>query len=370
MATEGGINMKGTSVKKAELILRHQLNMIWAMPENAGVVPPLMIWGPPGIGKSTFIRNLCEELDIGFIDIRLAQREPVDIRGLPVPRDDGEGIDWIISSEWPRAGQEGVPEKGIILFDELTAADSTLQVAAYEFILDRRLGQLYKVPDGWYIVAAGNRSSDGAVARTMSSALANRFCHLELRADSKSWLDWALVNNIDHRVTGFIRYMPQRIFSMKGNKERGWPSPRSWERVAMELKMAQINDLDSDLLNIIVEGLIGEAAAIEFIGYLQWSEKIPDVSKMLTGEIKAEVPTRPDQRYAMVSAIVHNLRQSEHPENLLDGLFDILLKFPNDWIQLVHHDLTLAMDSDGNDEFLIAFFDHPRHQELEGKILL
>ena len=134
--------------------------------------------------------------------------------------------------------------------------------------------------------------------------------------------------------------------------------------------MAQINDLDSDLLNIIVEGLIGEAAAIEFIGYLQWSDKIPDVSKMLTGEIKAEVPKRPDQRYAMVSAIVHNLRQSEHPENLLNGLFDILLKFPNDWIQLVHHDLTLAMDSDGNDEFLIAFFDHPRHQELEGKILL
>ena len=122
-----------------------------------------------GIGKSTFIRNLCKENGIGFIDVRLAQREPVDIRGLPVPRDDKQGIDWIVSSEWPRVGVEGTPEKGIILFDEITAADSTLQVAAYEFILDRRLGQLYQVPDGWYIVAAGNRTGDAAVARTMSS---------------------------------------------------------------------------------------------------------------------------------------------------------------------------------------------------------
>lgn len=362
--------MKDTSVKKAEAILRHQLHMMWKQPEKAGRIPPLMIWGPPGIGKSTFIRNLCEELDIGFIDIRLAQREPVDIRGLPVPRDDGQGIDWIVSSDWPREDQEGTPAKGIILFDELTAADSTLQVAAYEFILDRRLGQLYKVPDGWYIVAAGNRSSDAAVVRTMSSALANRFCHLELRADSASWIEWALINNIDHRVIGFIRYMPQRIFSMAGNKERGWPSPRSWERVAMELEMANENNLDNDLLNIIVEGLIGEATTIEFMGYLQWSEKIPDVLKMLDGEIKAKVPQRPDQRYAMASAIVHNIRQHEHPETLLNGLFDVLLKFPNDWIQLIHHDLSLSMDNDGKEQFLIEFFDHSRHIELEGKILL
>ena len=72
-----------------------------------------------------------------------------------------KGIDWIVSSEWPREEDEDTPEK-IILFDEITAADSTLQVAAYEFILDRRLGQLYQVPDGWYIVA-GNRTGDAAV---------------------------------------------------------------------------------------------------------------------------------------------------------------------------------------------------------------
>jgi hypothetical protein len=362
--------MKTASVSKARAVLQHQLEILWDNPERAGVVPPLMIWGPPGIGKSTFIRNLCEESDIGFIDVRLAQREPVDIRGLPVPRDDKQGIDWIVSSEWPRAGVDGTPDRGIILFDEITAADSTLQVAAYEFILDRRLGQLYEVPDGWYIVAAGNRTGDAAVARTMSSALANRFCHIEVGANSQSWLDWALVNRIDPRVVGFIRYQPQRLFSMEGNKERGWPSPRSWERVAMELELATKKGLDNDLLQIIIEGLIGEGTAVEFMGFLEWTDKIPDVSKMLAGQIKVTIPKRPDQRYAMLSAIVHHIREHDNPLELLNGLFAIMLKFPNDWIQVLHHDLSLAMDVDGNEEFLIAFFDHPRHEELEAKIIL
>ena len=103
--------MNVTSITKAKKILQHQLDILWDNPEKAEMVPPLMIWGPPGIGKSTFIRNLCKENDIGFIDVRLAQREPVDIRGLPVPRDDKQGIDWIVSSEWPRAEDENTPRK-------------------------------------------------------------------------------------------------------------------------------------------------------------------------------------------------------------------------------------------------------------------
>ena len=92
--------MNNISISKAKKLLQHQLNILWETPEKSDLVPPLMIWGPPGVGKSTFIRKLCQENNIGFIDVRLAQREPVDIRGLPVPRDDKSGIDWIVSSEW------------------------------------------------------------------------------------------------------------------------------------------------------------------------------------------------------------------------------------------------------------------------------
>ncbi len=362
--------MNATSITTAKELLTHQLKMLWENPELSEKIPPLMIWGAPGIGKSTFIKDICKEQNIGFIDVRLAQREPVDIRGLPVPRDDKQGIDWIVSSDWPRLEVEGTPERGIILFDEITAADSTLQVAAYEFILDRRLGQLYQVPDGWYIVAAGNRTSDKAVSRTMSSALANRFCHIEVDANTASWLKWGLVQNLDPSVLGFIRYMPQKLFDMKGNTERGWPSPRSWERVSMEVKLARENNLSEEIIQVIVEGLVGQSTAIEFMGFLQWSENVPDVSKMLEGEIKVKIPSRSDRRYAMLSAIIHTLRQHENPISILNGFYDVLLAFPNDWIQLIYHDTRLVMESEDKEDFLIAMFDHPKHETIEAKIIV
>jgi hypothetical protein len=355
--------MNNISISKAKKLLQHQLNILWENPERSELVPPLMIWGPPGVGKSTFIRKLCEENDIGFIDVRLAQREPVDIRGLPVPRDDKSGIDWIVSSEWPREDDDSLPSKGIILFDEITAADSSLQVAAYEFILDRRLGQLYQVPNGWYIVAAGNRTSDGAVARTMSSALANRFCHVEVGANSTGWIDWALQNDINPNVIGFIRYMPQRLFSMKGNKERGWPSPRSWERVSMEIDAAEKHNLDKDILHIIIEGLVGDGVAMEFMGFIEWADKSPDIERMLRREIKAKVPSRSDQRFAMASALIYHLKQTEKPEGLIDGLFDVMIEFPNDWLQLILHDVELSIDG-----FIDVIYEHPRFDEIANKI--
>ena len=202
----------------------------------------------------------------------------------------------------------------------------------------------------------------------MSSALANRFCHIEVGSNSASWLDWAIVNNIDPRVTAFIRYMPQKLFSMEGNKERGWPSPRSWERVAMELELGTKNGLDDDLMHVIVEGLVGEGAALEFMAFLQWSEKIPDIGKMLSGDIRVKIPKRPDQKYAMISAIVHHIRQHEQPENLLNGFFDIITEFSNDWAQLLHHDISLLFRS--NLDFFETFREHPQYATMANKIVI
>ena len=94
--------MNTTSITKAKQLLQHQLNILWGSPEKACLVPPLMVWGPPGIGKSTFIREICEENGIGFIDVRLAQREPVDIRGLPVH----ETTSRVLIGSYRRTGQD------------------------------------------------------------------------------------------------------------------------------------------------------------------------------------------------------------------------------------------------------------------------
>ena len=332
--------LKTCNVNEAKEILSLHLNAIWKNSEMANKLPPMMIWGPPGIGKSTLVKSVAEEEGIGFIDVRLAQREPVDIRGLPVPREDRQGIDWIVASEWPREGVEGTPERGIILFDELTAADATLQVAAYEFILDRRLGELYSVPSGWYIVAAGNRSTDNAVARTMSSALANRFMHLDLGTSPNEWCEWAAENKHHPDVIGFIKFRPDLLLDMSTHHERGWPSPRSWSRISEELYLAEKIGMSERMVGIIVDGLVGIGAGLEFQGFRRAKMRLPDIKAMLKGPIdEIKFPKDADQRWAVITSIVPHLLDEGIPKKMLDGVMELVKQMEPSWVEFLIMDV-------------------------------
>ncbi|CAM3956869.1 MoxR family ATPase [Vreelandella rituensis] len=282
-------------------LLDHQLRLLNDAPTLANELPPIMLWGPPGVGKSSIVKTVTEQQGIGFIDIRLSQREPVDLRGLPVPDIERGAVDWLLASEWPRDPES----RGIILFDELTAADRSLQVAAYELILDRRLGDLYQLPPGWLVVAAGNRSQDRAVAQTFSSALANRFCHLLLEADLESWTRWASGQGLHPDVIAFLRFRPENFFDMSGQVEQGWPSPRSWTRVAQSLSQGM--GLADGVLALLVHGLVGSGAGTEFLAFRDWARKLPDIPGMLEGRVAVQIPQRADQRYAFCSSLAHYL---------------------------------------------------------------
>ena len=354
------------TLTQAQEILHHQLQLLWEVPGMAEQLPPIMLWGSPGVGKSTLIRELCRSLDIGFVDVRLAQREPVDLRGLPVP--DGDEVRWLLSSEWPRDPDS----KGIILFDELTAADRTLQVAAYELILDRRLGDLYQVPEGWLICAAGNRSEDRAVAMTLSSALANRFCHLELEPSLEGWTRWATRQDLSPEVVAFLRFRPQSFFSMQGNLERGWPSPRSWERVARLLRVNQ--SLSEDSLALMVHGLVGEGSGTEFLAFRRWAAELPDVPALLRGEVDFRNPERADQRHALCTALAHYLwKSSEKDQNLyLKNFFRISMQLSSDFATMAMMDALDGPDEDSQLQRAEAIFGHPDFNawsQLHGQVL-
>jgi hypothetical protein len=374
---ENLVNWQSISATELEKLIRFQLEALWTVDSMmlggdneyrkiAELIPPMMIWGPPGIGKSSIVRSIANDFGINFIDIRLAQREPIDIRGLPVPENDG--VHWVISAEWPRDPDS----KGIILFDELTSADRTLQVAAYEFILDRRLGDLYTVPDGWYIMAAGNRAGDKAVATTMSSALANRFMHVELEAEVESWVKWAMRNNIHPDVIAFIRFKPGSFFNMEGNLEKGWPTPRSWERVSTMLHLNKdFQELKGDLFNHVIEGLVGLGAGAEFESFREWNDKMEDVRElMLDPNKEINIPNKADVKYAICSSLVYNLWRAENEEiqqKLIDGFFRISFQLSSDFAAMAMVDAMLGRNHKDAEKYSTLLYNNKHYKKWQAK---
>lgn len=330
---------------------------LWADPERASLVPPLMVWGPPGVGKSSILRDAARELGIGFVDVRLAQREPVDVRGLPVPNRETGTVEWLVASDWPREG------RGLLLFDELTAADRTLQVAAYELILDRRLGDLYRLPPGWYVCGAGNRVEDAAVATGMSSALANRFLHVELRADAEQWTRWALARGVHPTVVGFLRFSPESLFRTEGEDlERGWPSPRAWERVGLlEDRFAEAPD--DRLLHALVRGLVGRAAAVQYMAYRGAAAEFSDVRALLLDPAApVAFPDKADRRCAFCTAVAwHVWRAGDEAEQerLLDGFYRVSASMPASYATMLMTDAMAGPDGRNDPAWADRLVAHP-----------
>ena len=314
------------SMEEVETLIKTTCKAIWDDPKSAKIIPPLLMHSSPGVGKSSIARQCAEDLGIQFVDVRLAEMESVDIRGLPSVDEAKGEMHWNAPDFWPRDPKS----RGILFLDELTAAPRDTAVAAYEIILDRKIGDFYKVPDGWYIVAAGNKTTDRAVAMTMSSALANRFMHVEIEADPDQWVKWAQMNDVHPSVTGYIQYRPMNLFSMENeNLERGWPSPRSWERVS---EMCHICKNDK-LLRKMVFGLVGNRAGVEFMAFYKLNAKFANILDIMRNpDSKIVIPDQADQTYAMVSAMLYLLWRGTDAKDeaaRINGFFRICLELPS-----------------------------------------
>lgn len=314
-------------------IIKTSVKAIIDNPSLANVIPPTLVRGAPGVGKSTIVKTIAEELGIGFIDMRLSEMERVDIAGLPSI--ENSMTKWNVPSILP----QDPTSKGILLLDEITAAPSDVQVAAYQLVLDRCISNSnYKLPNGWYIVAAGNRTVDRAVARPLSSALANRFAHYELEANAKDWNLWAVSKHIHSSVTGFINYRPELLFNMDNNQnlEAGWPSPRSWERVANAIQLFANNET---VFQKAVYGIVGQKAGTEFLAFYKISTKFDNVlDVMLDPKSKINIPERSDERYAYASAALYNVwtgKNTKELNKLVDGFYRIVLKMSDDFAAMM-----------------------------------
>ena len=262
---------------------------------------PVMLWGPPGVGKSDIVGQIAERHDVPVLDIRLSQMEPSDLRGIPFRS--GELVEWAIPAMLPDAQRHGT--SGVLFLDEITSAPPSVSAAAYQLILDRRLGQ-YQVPDGWAIFAAGNRQGDRGVTYTMPAPLANRFSHFDVDINLDDWVAWAYANHIDERVIGFLRFRPELLFDFDpAHNPVAFPSPRSWEFAHRALKKFEGQ---SYLLLGALQACVGPAAGVELNAFLSTLDQLPDIEAILRGE-NVLSPTEIDLQYAVASTLVgHAIR--------------------------------------------------------------
>jgi len=257
---------------------------------------PVMLWGPPGVGKSQFIAQVAAKHQVPLIDIRLSQMEPTDLRGIPFRVNDM--VEWAIPAMLPDAERHG--PTGILFLDEITSAAPTVSTAAYQLILDRRLGD-YFIPDGWAIFAAGNRQGDRGVTYSMPAPLANRFTHYEVEANLDDWVMWAHAFGIDERVIGFLRFRPDLLFNFDpAHNPIAFPSPRSWEFADRALK--KFTSMPT-LLGDGLQACVGPAAGIELKAFIDSMDQLPDIDGIIQGS-ESQVPQGIDLQYGVAAALV------------------------------------------------------------------
>lgn len=267
---------------------------------------PLFLWGPPGIGKSDLMKQIGEETDRKVIDIRLALWEPTDIKGIPYYNANENNMVWASPAELPTDPDDN----SIILFDELNSAAPAVQAAAYQLILDRKVGA-YTLPEGVSIVAAGNRESDKGVTYRMPKPLQNRFTHLEMVAEFSPWLEWAVKNRVDAAVIGFLTTFKDALFDRTlGGSSRAFATPRSWVYVS---KLMKQKGLPEDILMDLVAGSIGEGLALKFKAQRQVAGKLPNPEDVLTGKVTRIDPSLEKEisaQYALTTALCYELQDS------------------------------------------------------------
>ena len=283
----------------------------------------LMLWGPPGIGKSSIVADVAKQHELQLVDLRLSQLAPTDLRGLPVA-DNGVSR-WFPPEFLPTSGQ------GILFLDEINMAPPAMQGIAQQLILDRRVGS-YRVPEGWFIWAAGNRKSDRAAVFEMPSALANRFIHLDLVPDFDSFKAWGLVAGLSEQVLAFLAFRPTLLHQIDVQRPN-WPSPRSWV-MAHQLRVA----------GLAVEPAVGAGAAGEFDAFCTVYDKLPDLESILAGKSKAVFPAEASSRYATVLGLIVRADTAAQGVN---GLAWLVKQAGPEWVQFFATDLFRLMREKG-----------------------
>lgn len=285
---------------------------------NQKLVP--FIQGSPGIGKSDIVKDIAKKGKLKVIDIRLSQCDPTDLSGLP--RFNADKAEFVPFDIFPL---EDTPlPKGyngwLVFLDEINSASRSIQAAAYKLVLDRMVGQR-KLHDDVYIICAGNKETDNAVTNPISTALRSRFITLPFEIDYKQWLEWAIDNDIDYRITSYISYAGDSLSTFDPDKiDQAYACPRTWVMLDKVLKEIT-NKKGTDLTKYqdLFEGIVGSISA-QFLAFCEYGSVLPKIQNVLSGK-ETDRGLNLGQKYMIMGYIAQNadkITKEEECNNVMD----------------------------------------------------
>jgi len=310
--------IRTVSPNKAKNALRH------AMQKKR----PVFLWGPPGIGKSDIVEQITASFSNShLIDIRLSLWDPTDIKGIPYFDSNNVKMAWGAPSELPDQEMAAQYDNIVLFLDEMNSAAPAVQAAAYQLILNRRVGT-YKLPDNVIIVAAGNRESDKGVTYRMPAPLANRFVHLELAVNFDDWFEWSVNNNIHKDVVGYLTFAKKDLYDFDPKSaSRSFATPRSWSFVSELIE----DEIDDNTTTDLVAGTVGEGLAVKFMAHRKVASSMPNPTDILAGKVKELKTKEISAMYSLTVSLCYELKEAcDKNDKKFDDKVNNFLRFAMD----------------------------------------
>ena len=289
---------------------------------------PVFLWGPPGIGKSDIVAQITNTLvNSHLIDVRLSLWEPTDVKGIPYFDSNTSTMQWAPPAELPSEEFAAQYDNIVLFLDEMNSAAPAVQAAAYQLILNRKVGT-YKLPDNVLIVAAGNREADKGVTYRMPAPLANRFVHLEMAVSFDDWFQWAVDNKIHNDVVGYLTFSKKDLYDFDPKSpSRSFATPRSWSFVSELLE----DDDDDNTTTDLVSGAIGEGLAVKFMAHRKVASTMPNPSDILAGKVKEMKAKEISAMYSLTVSLCYELKEAcDKNDKKFDTMVNNFLRFSMD----------------------------------------
>lgn len=241
---------------------------------NISPVRPVFIWGASGIGKSSLVEKFAETVGMPCVSLLGSQLAPEDLIGVP------QIVDGCSHFCPPRMIARDEPY--CLFLDELNACSQEVQKAFYSLINEKRIGE-YEMPKGSIVIGAGNRSTDSAIVKTMSSALINRMLHVQLKASHREWLEWAGENGLHPYILEYIKMRPDHLFVTPPKTEEPFSTPRSWHILSDALN-EYAEKLNLQTIETLSLGCISSHHATQFKAFIKQINNKYRLTSIMNGD--------------------------------------------------------------------------------------